>query len=117
MDGWMDGWMSEGWMDGCSWPCHPPLSSHLHDIVRCDGWMHGCVDGHGLVTFHYPPMYLCDEWMDVGGMDGWNVMALMPSNVMALLPSTILSSDVMDGWVNVWPSIHSSLRHRAIHHI
>ena len=65
-EGWMDGWMS--WMDGCSWPCHPPLSSHLHDIVRCDGWMHGCVDGHGLVTFHYPPMYICDEWADVNGL-------------------------------------------------
>ena len=110
MDGCMGVWMDIALSPSiCSWPCHPPLSSHRHDNVRCDGWTHGCVDGHGLVTFHHPPMYVCDEWMDVGGMDGWFVMALSPS--------VILSSDVMDGWMDVWPSIHPSLRHPAIHHI
>ena len=45
----MDGWT--GWS-------HLPLSTHLHLIVRCNGWMDGCLrhgwmDGHGLVAFHY----------------------------------------------------------------
>ena len=58
MDGWVDGHglvtshypfifitlsdVMDWWMVGMGWMrCHLPLSPHVHDIVRCDGWMDG----------------------------------------------------------------------------
>ena len=89
MDGWMDVGGMNGWT-GCYWPCHLPLSSHLH-IVRCygcDGWMDGgqrdgWMDGHCLVTFHYTLFFMTLSDVMDGWVDGWMVMALSPSTILS----------------------------------
>ena len=71
-------------------------------------WMLDGLDAHGLVTLHYPLIFILkdvmDGWMDGCRRDGW-----MGWMLMALSPSTILSSSYcqmswMDGWMDGWMS-------------
>ena len=54
--------------------------------MGCMGWMRGLVDGHGLVTFHHPFIFM-------------TCMALSPFHYCFLFMTL---SDVMDGWMDGW---------------
>ena len=77
-EGWMD-----GWVDGCQW----------------DGWM----DVHGLVTLHYPLIFMTLSDVMDGCMDVWMVMALSPSIILPCI--YVMNGWMSEGWTDgmSWP--------------